>query len=301
MKIKIKEFIFHALICIGLLCAMWGAYYVAKHIIRDRMLVIENRDFSWVYQVDSAEMRGDSFYLNGFAFELDVDSEEKAYTIVLQDIDSGKNYFPKMEYLKRKDVNDYFKCEYDYTDSGFQAVINANKITGKNYEVLLKVEEKRTAYRTGTYLSDGRLMYVNPYEYQPLEVQGTDLEELVAGGVLRVYRPDCGMYVYQYNNELYWIAEPDYGFVDGDAAIQYLLDTTQIERLPKISLGTGWPCDDIGVVFSKCEMLESDTGKYRVARKELPKEYSVRRIVTGNYYIDGWIWKEDFFPFYQFQ
>lgn len=143
-------------------------------------------------------------------------------------------------------------------------------------------------------------MYANPSEYQALEVEGTDLEEIVNQGVLRVYRPDYGMYVYQYKNTLYWIAEPDYGFVDSDTYVQYQLNTTQIERLPKIRLENEWYWDNIGFWFSEYEMKEMNTGKYRVAKKEIPREYSIRGIWTGNN-IDGWIWREDFLPYYIFE
>lgn len=289
-------------ICIGLLVMIWGAYYLVKHYELNRILDAKEDDFSWVYQVDSVKTENEDFVLEGFAFKLKEDSEKGAFEVVLQDIETGENYFPKMEYSERKDVNDYFFCEYDYTESGFEARIREKKLDlkEKNYEVLLRVSGERLTYRTGTYISKGQLMYTNPLEYEPLVAAGTDLEKIVENGVLRVYRPDCGIYVYQYEGELYWIAEEEYGFVEGDTTMQYQLGTTQVEKLPQHRLGNGWSSDNIGFFFSKHELTEWNTGKYRVTKKSLPTEYSIAKIWTGNF-IDGWIWIQNFRPYYRFQ
>lgn len=285
-------------ICVGLLCIIWGGYFLVKKYGADRTLKICDSDLSWVCQVDSTEIQNDKFVLNGFAFKLDVDATKEAYDIVLHDIDMGKNYFPKMEYCIRDDVDDYFQCEYNYEESGFRVSVDVEKVVGKTIEILLKVVGEQRTYRTGTYLFNGKLMHVNPKEYQSLEVQDTDLEEIVDKGILRVYRPDLGMYVYQYEGALYWIVEADYGFVDGDTYVKYELETTQIERLPKYCAENGWTWDNLGFEFSECEMKGMNTGKYRVAKKEIPTEYSIRKIRTAKY-IDNWVWVE-FLPFYQF-
>lgn len=289
------------LISTCLVILIWGGYFLAVHFGTDRILEIEADDFSWVYQVDSVEEREKEVILSGFAFQLNEDSADKRFEIVLWDIESGEKYFPKMKYFERKDVNDYFLCEYDYLHSGYQAVFQRKKLDlqNKNYEVLLRVLGDRKTYQTGTYLSKGKLMYVNPKEYVPLEVAGTDLEEIAKNGVLRVYRPDYGMYVYQYEGELYWIAEPEYGFVEGDTYVPYQLDTTQIVRLPQHRRENQWYGDSIGFQFRSNECIAMNTGKYRVTKKALPKEYSITKIWTGNY-INNWIWLSYFRPYYEF-
>lgn len=298
---KRKHNIFHIVLCVGLLAVIWGGYLLIMRGIHRSIEPCED-DFSWVYQVDSVVVEGDEFVLTGFAFELGRDAEKKAFDIVLQDIETGKNYFPKMQYSERKDVNEYFLCEYDYLNSGFTARIKSKKLDLQkgNYEVLLQMGGTRKAYQTGTYLSKGQLMYVNPNEYVPLEVVGTNLEEIVEKGVLRVYRPDVGMYVYQYEGELYWIAEPEYGFVEGDTIMQYQLGTTQVEKIPQHRLENGWSSDNIGFLFSRNELTEWNTGKYRVTKKSLPTVYSITKIWIGNF-IDGWIWLQNFRPYYRFQ
>lgn len=296
-----KRTIWHFVICVGLVCLIWGGYFLAKHYGTDRILDVREDDFSWVYQVDSIETEGNEVVLRGFAFELDKDAEEGAFEIVLVDIETGKRYFPKMEYVGREDVNKYFLCEHEYVQSGFKATLKAKKLDleEKHFEVLLRMAGEQRTYRTGTHISKGSLMYTNPKEYVPLDVAGTDLEEIVEEGILRVYRPDYGMYVYQYEGELYWIAEEDYGFVNGDTSVQYQLDTTQVNKLPQNRLENEWYWDNLGFGFAGRELNDIETGKYRVAKKYLPVEYSIEKIWTG-YYDDKWIWKQDFRPYYFF-
>ena len=127
-------------ICIGLLCVIWGGYFYFKEYKIERIIEVRDDDFSWVFQVDSATREGGDIVFKGFAFKLNKDSKAGAYEIILEDIDSGKRYFPKMEYSERKEVNDYFLCEYDYGNSGFEARIRARKLhfEEKNYEVLAR-------------------------------------------------------------------------------------------------------------------------------------------------------------------
>ena len=296
---KTKKTIIQAIVCVMVVCLIWGGYFFARHYGTDRILNIKKDDFSWVYQVDSLKTEGKNLVLRGFAFELEKNSEKKAFEIILQEIESGKRYFPEMEYVERKDVNDYFMCEYDYLQSGFEATIKRTKLNleSEHYEVLLRDAGERKTYQTGIYISKGILMYTNPLEYEPLDVDGTDLEEIVEHGVLRVYRPEFGVYIYQYEDELYWIAKPEYGFVDEDTYVQYQLYTTQIDRLPQHRLENNWYWDNIGFMFSANESKDGMYGEYRVTKNMLPKEYSIKCILTGNY-VDGWLWYQEFRPYY---
>lgn len=297
----IKKRIVQVTICIALLAVVWGGYAIVMRILNHQIEPCED-DFSWVYQVDSVAVEGEEFVLTGFAFKLGKNAEKRAFDIVLQDIETGKNYFPKMQYAKREDVNDYFLCEYDYLNSGFTARIKADKLDlqNGNYEVILQIDGRRKAYQTGTYVAKGRLMYVNPKEYVPLEVAGTDLEEIVEKGVLRVYCPDVGMYVYQYGGELFWITDSKYTFVDDDSLLEYQITTTQVEKLPQERVENNWLFDNCRFMFKSNELTTSNFGKYRVSKKFLPKEYSVTFVWTGNR-IDTWIWEQKFRPFYEFE
>ncbi len=305
-SVEKKRTVWHWVICVGLVCLIWGGYFLSKYGIENtkhRQITIFEDDFSWVYQIDEIEDNGKEVVLKGFAFELNVDAIKSAMEIVLQDIESGKNYFLEMEYESRTDVNEYFLCEHNYLQSGFLATIKSKKLDlqENDYEVLLRVLGEETTYRTGTYISEGKIMYTNPMEYEPLDVKGTDLEHIVENGVLRVYRPDYGMYVYQYEGSLYWIAESDYDFnEDRETYVQWHLETTQKDKLPEERLENQWYFDNLGFEFKEYELQLLDTEKYRVAVQSLPNKYAISQMNTGKY-IEEWIWKQDFRPFFDFE
>ena len=286
---------------LGSMLLLFVAYLGIKRQFEKRFQIIKD-DFSWVCQVDNIEEIDETVVLSGFAFQLNQDAKEEVFELILCDIETGKGYYPKMNYTSREDVNDYFLCEYDYTESGFTASISSKKLDLENkvYEVLLRPVGEKDAYRFGVYYANGEMSFVNPKEFVPLDVVGTELEKIIEEGVLRVYQPDYGMYVYQYKGELYWIAEEWYDFVDNDTYIQFQMDTTQTDKLPKDRIENNWFWSNISFQFQSKELIDWNTGKYRVAKVSLPTEYSITKIWTGNYR-DKWIWRNDFRPWYVFE
>ena len=295
-----KRTIWQAVICVGLVCLIWGGYFIVAQKMELQIEKELEDDFSWVVQVDEIEEQGEEVVLSGFAFKINADAKKDAFRIVLCNLDTGEYLFPKMKYMDRKDVNDYFLCEYDYTNSGFIATVKAEEIDlQKNeYEVLLLPRLTHSPYRFATYISKGELMYANPKTYVALDVEGTSIEEIVKKGVLRVYEPENHMYVYQYEGELYWVAEEDYQYWDNDV-LEFLTYTTQINNLPQQRLENNWMFDNIGFVFSSMELPEMSARGYRVSKKAIPTDYSIKKITTGNE-IKGWIWKSEFRPRYDF-
>jgi len=298
-----KRTLTQMIVCIGLVCIIWVAYFLVKHYGVNRILEVKEDDFSWLYQVDSMEIGGEYLVLEGFAFEMGVDAKKGAYEIVLQDIESQKTFFLDTEYEKRFDVNEYFSCEKDYSMSGFVSQILLKKIDlyNETYEILLRVKGDRLAYCTGIYISNGKLMYVNPAEYSPLDVEGTVLEKVVENGFLRVYKPEYGMYVYQYEGMIYWIAENGHELVEDDTPVPFQLFTTQAEKIPRESPSYESGIDNIGFLFYENEWKDESIEGYRVARETLPTGYSIVKVLTGHHDNNDWIWREYFRPIYQLQ
>ena len=161
---------------------------------------------------------------------------------------------------------------------------------------------KFAVFPTGVYITGKNIHYAKQNDYVIPAVAGTDLEEIVNKGFLRVYRPDYSCYVYQYKGYLYWIADTGFRFEDdGTTLIQYQLWTTQPERLPQKRLKNKWYWDNIGSYFEKYEITKGmNCGRYRVCRRKLPEEYSIKSIVTGYYKNGKWIWRNYFRPIYEF-
>ena len=285
---------------LGSMLLLFVAYLGIKRQFEKRFQIIKD-DFSWVCQVDNIEEIDETVVLSGFAFQLNQDAKEEVFELILCDTETGKGYYPKMQYNSREDVNDYFLCEYDYTKSGFTASISSKKLDLENkvYEVLLRPVGQLKAYSIGVYYANGEMFFVNPKEFIALNIEETDLEKVVQEGILRVYRPDYGIYVYQYEGELYWIAEEEYEFVDDNTLIQFQMNTTQIQNLPQDRLANHWLWSNISFWFQSKELTDWNTGIYRVAKVALPTKYSITHIWTGNYK-SAWIWQSDFRPWYVF-
>lgn len=274
---------------------------VVNAVVHRNCIIVED-DFSCVFQIDSVEQIADDFVLTGWAFELNKNAKKKDFDVILYDYANDNKFYTKVEDVERKDVNNYFLCEYDYSESGFKASAKNKKIDleNVNYEVLIQKANSRNAISTGVYISDGKLMYAKPEEYLAFDVNGTKLEKVINDGALRVYRPDVEMYVYQYNGNLYWIADESYEFEeDGLTALEYTINTTQPKKLPQKRVDNGWDWDNRSFCFEMGESKEMHTGAYRVAITEIPTEYSIEKITCG-YYVGEWKWQQYFRPLYTF-
>lgn len=312
MDLTNKEKLRRIVRCFSKQCAVFvllmgvliGLYVVALHYVklkRDIDNIIQD-NYNIVFQIDEVNVEENTLSLEGWAFRLNKDALNGDMELWLYDLQEAEIVYPDItEYARRTDVNEYFACEYNYSNCGIKTNFSGEKfvLANKNYEVLVADINGARVYQTGNYVCNGKLLYCLPEEYCELEVAETDIEQIVNTGILRVYRPDFGMYVYQYEGALYWIAEPSYGFVDGDTFVQFQMNTTQIEKLPEYRLANNWFWSNISFSFKSKELTECNTGKYRVAKYELPTDYSITKIWTGNY-IDGWIWKQNFWPWYDF-
>ena len=249
---------------------------------------------AYCFQVDEAKYEQGMINLSGFTFRYERPNDEK-FSIVLR----SKNDSVELETLyslPRPDVNDYFLCDYDYTNTGFSATGKVNP--DAEYEVMIKWPWS-LPLSTGVFIHGDTVSYY-PEEEFTAPSGGPDLDEVVRNGVLRVYRPDYHCWVYQWDGALYWIADEGFTFEDdGTTIIQYQMWTTQIEKLPEKRLKNGKLWDNKSGHFEKYEM-EGDFGGYRVMRRELPTAYSLMSIVTGYYKGGEWIWKTYFRPVYEF-
>ena len=80
---------------------------------------------------------------------------------------------------------------------------------------------------------------------------------------------------------------------------QFYYNLSCLLSLPKDRIENNWLWSNLGFRFKWNELVDWNTGIYRVAKATLPTEYSITKIWTGNYK-DGWIWKSDFRPWYVF-
>ncbi|MBQ9032158.1 MAG: hypothetical protein IJ106_12005 [Parasporobacterium sp.] len=285
-------------------------YYYNHTVIIGGRLIGENLT-DLVYQIDNVGVENGKLTITGWCFRKNEDTSDREKKPGLRIILANTNNYEDLRYfradygLERPGVGPYFNNDgYNYSNCGFIAEIDTKKLDLENtdYEIVIQQNERNAgSVKTGVYIHEGQMMFTDPQSYVSLDVENTDLEEITKNGFLRVNRPDEGMYVYQYGNRLYWIAEEKYPLDNGWNFICYLLETTQVEKLPEDRLAIGVDFDNIGMYFTDNEITDTiNCGKYRVSVRDIPSEYAVAVISTG-YYEDGaWVWRERFFPHYYF-
>lgn len=292
--------------------------YISKG-FRQRVVLISDGT-KCCYGIDSLEKEDDRLTLKGWFFELEsiqgtpvnVKNKDGEFLLALIPTDEAKvgSRLDDMPLMKsesihdyRPDVNRYFSCEYDYSNCGFVATIDCGDIDllKTSYRIAVKTDAAKTpnAILTNVYLTENGVSYTDPSQSPMLDVVGTELEKVVTDGKRLVSRPDYNCYVYQYIDELYWIADEKFEFsADGYTLIQFQMETTQIDNLPRERIENDWLWSNISDSFEKYEITNQvNCGKYRVSVRKLPKEYSVTNIWTG-FYDKELIWREDFKPYY---
>ncbi len=303
--------------------------FVNKKIDNNRIAhfspLAENYDGNYAYQIEKVELNDDEIVIEGWFFELKKSKnisrnveEGKKTALLLYDISEKeenelvesnidcKGIPLNMEYLIREDVDEYFKCEYDYSHCGFIARIDKSKVdlTNKEYQIVFKPDEEAgIGLKSNAYLIDGKYSNVSREDSFKLDVSGTDLEQIVNQGVCVAACPEYHVSVYQYGWELYWIADENYNFEsDGLTYIQFQMNTTQFEKLPQDRIDNGWYWSNIGGNFEDYEITkEINCEKYRVCKRAIPVDYSVVYISTGYYIDDKYDWNRHIRPVYMFE
>lgn len=288
--------------------AVSAVYYYHHTIIRDPEPV-DPASSEVLCQINSIEKEDQYLQITGWAFRKDTEtvSSDKApvLKIILSDQnDETTDLIYKADYeVARPEVNDYFANVYDYTNCGFRVRVPQTDLEkDASYEILIQQNERLPdAVRTGSYIRNGELILQDRTQYTEPDVEDTDLEVVVKDGHLCVSRPDIGIYIYQKDWTLYWIIDETYDLNAGYGYLEYQLFTTQPYRLPEERSQAGLTYDSRAFAFAEAEITDTiDSGRYRVAARDIPAEYSVTCIETGCFSQGQWIWREQFVPWYPF-
>lgn len=297
-KLTKGEYTDYITLSLGCLFVVAGMLFCFDGISVDRVETM-NLPRKICFQVDGAVLDGNRLKLVGFAFGCEQPVSD--FGLTLKSTKTGKKIEADIEYgLLRQDVAGYFNAEKDYARTGFTAILSDFR-ADEEYKIFVHLK-RFAAFSTGVYITGADIHYTKQEDFIAPVVAGTDLEEVVNKGYLRVYRPDRACYVYQYKGYLYWLADKGFHFENnGKTYMQYQLWTTQTEKLPLKRLQKKCYWDNIGGFFEKYEITDSmNCGRYRVCKRKLPEEYSIISIVTGYYKNDKWIWKNYFRPVYEF-
>lgn len=178
-----------------------------------------------------------------------------------------------------------YRAETNINGEHFTAVVEA----GTDLYEIDVVFSGYQPINTGVYIKDGKIEYV--IDTPGPEVIGTDLESVIDGGTLMVYNSEYDTYIYQIQDQFYWIIGADF-----DASIIYHLYTDEPDNLPEDRLQYGF--DNRGFrIGSEKELTETmNCGKYRVFSDIIPDDYHVTAIAVGMNKGPDIFWREYFRP-----
>lgn len=306
---KIKEnFIYQLLLCVVLCSIIIIGYFIMSKVIDNRKFREYNivKDINLVNSIEDIKIVENKVTLSGYAFMVNKSSSDSTISMFLVNRSNEQEIWLDMEQINRLDVNMYYENEYNYANSGFLATTKVDKLNKNDvYEAFINIDYKdandtlgsksiRKTVSTNFYLLNNELYTYNPNEFDmpDMNVESNLLKDVFASGDLYFYQKDIGMYVYEYQGEIYWITYDDYEFKGTN--IIYQLHTTQTDKLPEHRIQHKF--DNLDFYFENLEYKNEVTTPYRVAIYDVPKEYPITYIRTGEYDAENgnWIWSKDF-------
>ena len=260
-----------------------------------------------INSIENVNIENNELILSGYAFVLEKDSIDSSVSLFLRNVDKDHEIWLSIENTERPDVNTFYNSEYNYLNSGFNASTDVKKLKEDEvYEIFINIDymdsknemskrKVRTTVSSHRYILNNELYLSDPMLKLETNIESNLLKEVFLFGQLCFYQKDAGMFVYYYDNELYWIATNEFEFnLEGKTNIPVQVFTSDIDKLPKHRKKHKF--DNIGFYFEEYEYKDEKTSPYRVAICDLTTEYPITHIKTGVYDNENklWVWSRLF-------
>ena len=189
--------------------------------------------------------------------------------------------------LKSETTGHELKAVTERDRENFRAAVSASP--DEKWEVLVKFKYYAPV-KTATYINIDRVEYVSGEVPRP-DVRDTDLVMLVNNGVLKACDSKYDVYVYQFNDRLYWLVGSS---LNRKTEFVFHLHTDEPNRLPEPR--KKYRFDNRGFrAGDKNEITRTmRSGKYRVFVREIPAEYHITAVSVGFYADKKMQWSRQF-------
>lgn len=303
MKKWIKLYGVHIGICV---VAIVIAFVVNTKTNMERLhaYTVSEPVYTILKEVTSIGEENGSLTLTGWGFDTNIYNENSRCELILQDTETGEALWPKMEKNPAPvQIAERYTDGEDYSGASFEGSLKKNKMDPDSvYEILIRyttdyVDENGTGQQyvrtvtTDEFLYQGQMTEYNPKTFVAPEISGTELEKAIKEGKF-CYLSEDGMYIYEYNNVIYYIADSKFKFSEnGLTELPLHIFPVNKKALDEKYADAGFENRDI--MFENYE-ISGDFGEYRVAVRELPNNYAIAYIATGLYDSEEnkWVWRK---------
>lgn len=249
-------------------------------------------DINLVNSIESIIYKDNNLILNGYAFLLDRNSNDSYISVFLRNVDTMDEIWLDTEQITRTDISSYFDCEHYYGNSGFIASTNVKKVDNDApYEIIINIDyinendnilnkKVRKTVSAGQYILNEKLYAYNPYEFDMpnLNIESDLIKNVFNYGDLCIYLKEYGVYVYQYQGKLYWIATEDFQFNDDETIMYHIHAYSKLSENRKQYI-----FKNMSFIFEQYEYTDEVTHPYRVAILDIPNDYAIIYVTTGVY------------------
>ena len=298
---KSKKPILQVLICVGLLCLIWGTYIpIARSFEKKNeepkilnLPVIT--DHTILTDVEDVKIKDGKVVLNGWGLRLN--TKNSAIHLVLQPTDGSTGQVLSPRCTDREDICDYFAPDWEFGKVGFSANVKESALQKDIcYEILLTISyeetvefegkeygmERRRKITTGQYLYEGNLYRYNPKEFERPDITEPGLVQVMDEGILRAYNQKERLWVYQYDNQLYFLINSESGSLrESVIKIPVLRYTSRVDLLPEEHKKNGY--ERLGSYYEDEYYRKVGVLPWQVVVVDLPTEYPVMSVNTGLY------------------
>lgn len=283
-------------------------FFAMNSYIKDhRKWVFDTRDtnsLEYAFQVENAVAENDTVLISGWCFKLNEDKNKTDLYVLLRNTHDDSIIRLDTVCLNRRDVNEYFCCDYDYSMSGFEAYAKQSLLSleSNEYEVFLQYGSMNNVLiQTDTYLGSKGIKRFKDSDCQILDNENVLLKEIINEGTLCFGDEEHDAKVIQMDNRVYWLLGPKFKYSENKSSkIICQIWSTQSKQP-----NTGNLIKDLFALnldyipeSNYCEDLSTDAIK--VYSIDLPTDISILRVLTGYHNkTEGWMWSRSFRPDYK--
>lgn len=237
-----------------------------------------------------SEVKIENGQVNLLGWILKVDAKITGVTILLE-ASKGNSEILKTKLTDSNEVADYvnyLKLEDSTVGRGILASITENKLQQDvSYEICLNVDyetgQGETTKKVSTlqYLYNGNLYNYNPEDTITPAFKDKHMSEVIEKGYLCSYNRENGIWIYFYENDLYWILDSNLEW-NQDENLYMFLHFYELDAL----LSGGFAqneFDNKDFIFKNKELEFGQKEDYRVAKVKIEEGFQTAYLSTGYY------------------